>query len=198
MNPGGARSRCSVCAIALASSAVCGACLHKPPAFDAAFAAFDYAAPIDRLVKQMKFGRTPGLAAWLGTHMAARLPAGFAADLIVPVPLAPRRLRERGFNQAHSLAAQVHASGRAGRAVLRWNLAQRVIDTAALAGLGDAARRSEIRGAFVLTEPQAVAGLHVLVIDDVMTTGATLHEFARTLRRAGAVRVSCLVACRTL
>ncbi len=199
--PGAPRPRCRVCAIALGSGEICGACLHKEPSFDASFAAFDYAAPADALIKRLKFGQMAGLARWFAAAMAQRLPESFETDLILPVPLAASRLRERGFNQAWSLARETagqlaRRNGR--RPVTRWDIASRVIDTPALAQLGEEARARQIRGAFVIRDPRSVEGLHVLAVDDVMTTGATMDEFARTLKRAGATRVSCLLACRTM
>jgi ComF family protein len=199
--PGAQRPRCRVCAIGLGSGEICGACLHKQPAFDASFAAFDYAAPADALIKRLKFGQMAGLARWFATAMAQRLPESLDADLILPVPLAASRLRERGFNQAWSLAVETTGllARQRGKPVLaRWNVASRVIDTPALAQLGEEARARQIRGAFLIRDPQCLEGLHVLAVDDVMTTGATMNEFARTLKRAGAARVSCLLACRTM
>jgi ComF family protein len=199
--PGALRPRCRICAIGLGSGEICGACLHRQPAFDASFAAFDYAAPADALIKRLKFGRMAGLARWFAAAMTQRLPDSLEADLIVPVPLAAGRLRERGFNQAWSLASETakRLAERRGKPVLaRWNIANRVIDTPALAQLGEDARAKQIRGAFLIRDPQCVEGLHVLAVDDVMTTGATMNEFARTLKRAGAARVSCLLACRTM
>ena len=199
--PGAKRLRCLVCARSLGSGAICGACLHHPPAFDASFTSFDYAAPADELIKRLKFGQMVGLADWFAVHMAKQLPNDLDAALIMPVPLAASRLRARGFNQAWHLARGVaQCLKQCGRPAppLDWKIARRIIDTPALAQLGMAARRSQIRGAFSIVAPQKIKGQSILLVDDVMTTGATMHELARTLKRAGAARVSCLLACRTV
>lgn len=193
--PGAQRSRCSVCAIGLASAAhgstVCGACLRHPPAFDASFAAFDYAQPADALVRALKFGQQFGLAALFAQHLAGRLPPAWRCDLLIAVPLSRERLATRGYNQGW-LVLQHLPSALGAR---DWRVVQRTRDTAPQMDLPFDARRKNMRGAF------AVAGdvqcKHVGVVDDVMTTGHTLQELARTLKQAGAARVSNLVVART-
>lgn len=171
----------------LLPTAVCGACLRRPPPFDAAYAAFRYAWPADRLLQQFKFhghlatGRALALA--LADYLALR--HAEAPDLIVPVPLHRRRLARRGFNQAAELARVL---GPAFGAPVRPLALRRVRATVSQRGLGGAARRRNLRGAFRCTG--AVAGLHVALVDDVVTTASTASEIARSLRRAGAARVS--------
>ena len=123
--------------------------------------------------------------------LSRRIAAREAVDLVLPVPLAPRRLRERGYNQSAEIARLL-----AGRAPLELFLCERSRDTAAQAELPWAERRRNVRGAFRCT--RAIPGGTVAVVDDVMTTGATLDEMAATLKQAGARRVVNWVVARTL
>lgn len=182
---------CPRCALPLQAAApLCGDCLLREPPFDAAFAPFLYGHPIDLLVTKLKFGRS--LAAgrvlselWLDA-VADVAPA--RPDLLVPVPLHASRLRERGYNQALELAKPL---ARALRIPLADKVLSRTRPTAAQANLDAKARRQNLRGAFefdpvAVPEPNAA---HVALIDDVMTTGTTLRECARVLKRAGFARV---------
>ena len=169
----------------------CGDCRAAPPPFDIARACLHYrdeggGRP---LVLAMKYGGRPGLAEALGRRMAdeasARLGEG-TFDLVVPVPLSWRRLRERGFNQAALLAGPI--AGRAGVALDVRSL-RRPRATPPQTGSA-AARAANVRGAFALGRPARIAGRRVLLVDDVFTTGATVREGARTLLAAGAARVT--------
>lgn len=188
---------CAVCAQPLGSGAtgasVCGACLTDPPAFDATVAAFRYAFPLDRLIQALKYGHRLSVAPFLGTVLAERSLQAFgksAPDLVVAVPLAPARIAERGFNQSRELAAPVAAAlGRPLHPGLH-----RIRDTAKQADLPWQHRARNVRDAFV--GEATVSLCHVLVIDDVMTTGATLDATAKALKSAGAARVTNLVVAR--
>jgi ComF family protein len=182
---------CPVCAEASPGGTICGACLKTPPHFDATFAAFRYAFPIDKLVQALKYQRRLATADFLADAMlAAGTPAG---DLVVPLPLSAQRLRERGFNQAAELARPL---ARALKLPLELDGCTRSRDTAPQAMLPWKERRRNIRHAFECAID--LGGQSVIVVDDVMTTGATLDEFARTLKAHGAARVSNWVAARTL
>jgi ComF family protein len=193
--PGQVRPRCSVCAIGLASAAhgstVCGACQRQPPAFDASFAAFDYAAPVDELVRALKFGQQFGLATLFARHLVRRLPAHWRCDVVLPVPLSRERLAQRGYNQSWQIAQALPA----GLGSRNWRMLTRTRDTAPQMELPFDARRKNIRGAFAVHGD--VRGKHVAVVDDVMTTGHTLQELARTLKQAGAQTITNLVIART-
>jgi ComF family protein len=175
---------------------VCGACLREPPPLDACFAAVSYAYPWSTLVARFKFSGEPGWAESLAQRMA--LVPGVAdeirqADLVLPLPLAPRRLAERGFNQALLLARKLAPARTEARLLLRLR------ETGSQATLDRKARRLNVRHAFGV-EPLRAAELHgrsVLLVDDVMTSGASLHAAADALRQAGARRVSALVLART-
>ena len=133
------------------------------------------------------------LARVLGRFLAAHCPLPIDHDLVVPVPLHLERLRWRGFNQALSLARALVPRGDARLAPMAL-VRQRA--TAAQVGLGEADRRHNIRGAFAVSDRARVRGRRVLLVDDVMTTGATADECAGTLRRAGARQVDVLVLAR--
>ncbi|WP_265922153.1 ComF family protein [Cupriavidus nantongensis] len=192
--------RCPVCALALGRHLHCPACGASPRAFDHAHTLGDYASPQDQLVLALKFGHALPLAAWLAARLAEGLPGAWAAarhaapDLIVPVPLSPQRLAARGFNQAWEIARPL-----ARRLGLRADpvLLQRQRDTGSQRALDLAARQVNLRGAFAPTRATRLDGLHVALVDDVMTSGATLHEAAAVLKARGAVRVSVIVALRT-
>ncbi|KWR90061.1 amidophosphoribosyltransferase [Cupriavidus sp. IDO] len=193
-------SRCPVCALARKRNQPCAACATGQPAFDHACTLGDYAPPQDGLVLALKFGNVLPLAGWLAAALAARLPAAWAAahlrppDLLAPVPLSPQRLAERGFNQAWEIARPLaRALGLPSDPVLL----RRRRDTATQHTLDLASRQVNLRDAFRLSRPRSLAGRHVALVDDVMTSGATLDEAARMLKAHGAARVSVIVALRT-
>jgi ComF family protein len=195
--------RCVCCALPLPADAsearLCGACLRRPPAFDAAVAAADYAAPLEQLVLGLKFGHRLALAPLLARMLGAACTASNIAlpSLLTVVPLGRQRLTERGFNQAAEIARPL---ARLLHLPLDLGLLQRRRDTAPQALLHPDARRKNMRRAFMLdaSRMQQVQGAHVGVVDDVMTTGATLNEAAVALKRCGAARVTALVFARTI
>jgi ComF family protein len=145
-----------------------------------------------------KFRGRRALAAPLGDLLAELAPPvlpGPAADLLVPVPLHPRRERERGFNQALLLARRL---GRVWARQVGGDVLVRSVATRPQTDLSADERRANVRGAFVLRHPEAVAGRHVVLVDDIMTTGATAAECAACLRRAGAASVGVLTVARVL
>ena len=147
-------------------------------------AVFDYRFPVDRLVQRFKFAGELAVGRYLGERLARRVAAAPRPDLLVAPPLAPRRLRARGFNQSVELARHV---GRRLGVRMRADALEKTRETAPQQALGRRARRRNLRGAFRCRIP--VAGLRVALVDDVRTTGATAREIARVLRRAGAREV---------
>lgn len=186
------RTRCGTCALPVTGAAVCGACLNRPPRFDRVSAVFAYRFPLDALVQGLKYGGNLAVAGVLGETLARAI-ASERVDLIVPMPLSVQRLRERGFNQAHEIARSV---ARATGIPVAAEASRRVIDTAAQAKLPWKERARNVRGAFVCDAD--LSGRSVAVIDDVMTTGATLDELAKSLKRAGAAEVRGWVVARAL
>ena len=185
------RSRCSVCALPLPAGVTCAACLDRAPGYDSVHAAYAYAFPIDALIQAYKYRAHLSLAPLLAQAVAREAPAD--VDALIAMPLAPARLRERGFNQAQELARHL---GRALDVRVLANACRKVADTPPQAALPFSARARNVRGAFVCDAD--LTGKRVAVIDDVMTTGSTLDELARNLKREGAVRVSGWVVARTL
>ena len=179
-------SCCARCALPLAlPAALCGECQRRLPPWDAAWAPFRYAWPLDRLESRFKFGRDLAAgrvlaAQWQTQPRTLELPA-----LILPVPLHQGRLRQRGDNQALELAAPL---AKAFGVLIRPDLLQRIRATPAQTELDAVTRRRNLRGAIALREG-ATLPAHVAIVDDVMTTGATLAECARVLRRAGVQRI---------
>jgi ComF family protein len=188
---------CSQCAqplAALSQQGHCGACQRRPPAFDETTALFHYQPPVDYLLKRLKFANELACAPLLAGLLAERLGqrGNSLPGLLVPVPLHPTRLHERGFNQALELARVL---GKRLHIPLAHRLCRRRRPTEAQSRLPPAARRLNMRNAF------AVSGTpdsrHVAIVDDVMTTGHTANELARTLKRAGAECVEVWVIART-
>jgi len=193
------RPRCERCAIAVPPGvAVCGACLREPPPFARAVAAVDYAPPWDELVRRFKFDAALDLADALADRIAGAVRAtdARAPDWLLPVPLADERLRERGYNQAWELARRV---ARALPCASDPHLLLRTRQTPHQLSLPPAQRAANVRGAFAV-EPrrrQALRDRDVALLDDVMTTGATLSEAARSVLQAGAASVQVWVLART-
>lgn len=191
-------TRCACCGIRLpgcSHHAQCGRCLSDPPAFSTTLIATDYAAPVDRLIQDLKFRAQLSLAPAFARLLMDKAPAwlrGF--DLILPVPLSRERLVSRGFNQALEIARPI---AQALAVPLAAGVCVRVRDTEAQAGLPLAQRRVNMRGAFAVSQRTAVEGKQIIVIDDVMTTGHTLNELAACLKRHGATRICNLVLART-
>ena len=183
---------CPHCALPTPNGEPCGRCLSHPRHFDAARAAFRYEFPLDRLIQSFKYGHRLALGAWFGRRIAS-LAGGLAAEVVMPLPLHIERLRARGFNQAVEIARPL---ARALDLPLDTATCSRTRHTPAQAGLPWRERAKNIRGAFHCSKD--MSGQRVLLVDDVMTTGASLDECARTLKLHGAAEVVVLVVARTL
>ena len=183
---------CPRCAAAGNQPAECGACLADAPHFDLTHAAFVYAHPVDTLIQELKYGGELALAGWFAQALQRRIGSAGGIDLIVPLPLHPARLAARGFNQAAEIAKNL---ARAYAIAMDAALARRVRDTAPQTALPWRERATNVRHAFACERD--LSGLRLAVVDDVMTTGATLNEFARTLKQRGAARVDNWVVART-
>ncbi|MFZ6872095.1 phosphoribosyltransferase family protein [Undibacterium sp. Di27W] len=195
--------RCIQCALPLppgSASPRCGDCLSNPPAFDKTLTVCDYAAPQDQLLLSLKFAHQLALAPWFARMLRdsiLRQAGSELPDLLCAVPLGKARLAERGFNQAWEITRPLskHLGIPADA-----HLLQRSRETAMQSGLPTADRASNVKHAFCLDENHLdnVRGLHLGVVDDVMTTGMTLHEIATMLKRHGAAKITAYVFARTL
>lgn len=183
---------CPRCALPMPRVETCGACLRHPSPLDAVHAAFDYAFPLDRLLPRLKFHRDFAAGRVLAQCMADRFAALPRPDAIVPVPLHRARLRQRGYDQALELARLL---GRALDVPVRADVLRRSKATEAQSRLDASARQRNLRDAFAV-DAAAPTPAHAVLVDDVMTTGATLHAAARALRDAGAARVQAWVCAR--
>ena len=192
--------QCLICALPLPTTGlVCGACLNKPPAFTRVEAAWRYGFPVDALITRFKHQAQWPLGRLLGDLLSHHLHHAFSeglepAQLLLPVPLARQRLRQRGFNQAQMLA---HWLGQRLQLPVAEHLLQRTQDTPAQQQLSAIQRKRNLRQAFRLSDPAAVAGRHLALVDDVLTTGATAEALARLLKKAGAARVDIYCLART-
>jgi ComF family protein len=190
-------TRCISCALPLpAGMRHCGACLKHPPPLDSCLAAVAYAYPWSTLVQDYKFHAEPGLVRSFATLLRAAPwvePALDEANLLLPMPLSATRLKERGYNQALLLARALEP------AKTRADILLRIQDTPAQHTLKRAERLTVLNHAFAV-EPllaDTLRGQHVVLVDDVMTTGASLFTAARVLKAAGVEQVTGLVVART-
>jgi ComF family protein len=192
--------RCMICAVPLPTQGrICGQCLKRPPAFDHVEVPWRFAFPVDTLITRFKHQARWPLGRLLGERLAHHLQHAFVdglprPELLLPVPLAPRRLRQRGFNQAQMLGQWLSQS----LAIpFDERSLQRIVDTPPQQQLDAATRRRNLRDAFALAPEADLAGRHLALIDDVLTTGATAEALARLLKRAGAARVDVYCLART-
>ena len=185
---------CRCCAAALPGPGVCGACLKRPPAFETALVPFVYTFPIDRILQRLKYQsrleHSRLLGELLGHHV--RRKSG-PVDAIVPVPLHMSRWRQRGFNQALELARWV---SRVTGTPVATDMCRRIRDTPPLWPLSPPGRRRLLRQAFE-TE-QRIDGSHLVVLDDIMTTGSTASAIAASLLKAGAGTVTVWAVARSV
>jgi ComF family protein len=182
--------RCARCAVPLPAGDICGTCIRTPPVYDGVSAVYTYDFPVDALIHAYKYGGRLTLAPLFAAALA---PVAPEVDAIVPMPLSMQRLRERGFNQAAELARAV---GAVTHTPVLARACRKPRETPPQAALPWAARAKNVRGAFVCDAD--VTGRRIAIIDDVMTTGATVNELARVLKRAGAAEVTAWIVARTL
>lgn len=185
--------RCPACALPTPSGELCGHCLKCPPSFARTVAAFGYAFPLDKLVQAMKYGDQLALAHAFAARLAQRIPRDGLPDCIVPMPLHPAKLRERGYNQSLLLAAPI--ARELGLELLP-DACRRVRDTAPQSSLPWKERKKNMRNAFSCEAD--LTGKRIALVDDVLTTGASLNALAETVRQRGAAEIEAWVVARTL
>jgi ComF family protein len=189
-------STCRTCALPLGGMLIdqCTRCLNAPPALDACHALFAYRSPIDDWIHALKFRQDLSVARLLGNMLSEHASIVSRSDRprVLPIPLHPRRLAQRGYNQAKELARPLL---KAGYLATRCDC-RRVRHTEAQSTLDRKQRNRNLRGIFSVTA--SLENQQLLLVDDVMTTGATLNELAAELKHVGASRVEAIVVARTL
>ena len=194
--------RCQTCAMPLAATAsVCGACLRHPPPLQQCIAVLDYAYPWQEVIGRYKFQSDLGLVRSLSRLLAENAEVQHLlhnCDALLPVPASDTRLRERGFDHTRLLAASLLAQSDSALPLLTHAVQRQHIAQSQHASTR-AQRLRQLRGAFSLLPGQqaVIEGRHLMLLDDVMTTGATLNALADCLLRAGAASVSAVVLART-
>lgn len=176
---------------------ICGDCLKNPPPFDAAYALFSYQKPITKLIMELKFHERLINAEGLGRLMLAAIQQRWYVnkplpDLIIPMPLHRERLKERGFNQALEIARPI---AKKLKIAINFTSCLRVKPTLAQATLPANKRSQNIKNAFLVR--QDFSGYHLAILDDVTTTGHSIHELAKTLKKAGSPRIDVWFCART-
>jgi len=185
---------CPRCAVKLPVNTLCGQCQVHPPAQTTTHALFDYDYPVDKLIHAAKFKQHLGLLTLLGHLMAQHLDLAVSPDVLIPVPLHPNRLRERGYNQSLLLARTL---SRCLQVPLDYRACIRQRDTLRQSELNAKQRKTNVRGAFAVQSAYISAHWRrVLLVDDVITTGNTIDEVAKTLIAAGIERVDVWVCAK--
>ncbi len=183
---------CPKCGRSAARPGLCPQCRAYPTALDGMVAATEFAGPVRECIHALKYEGQRGYAAVLAAMARPALPRVPVPHAIVPVPLSRERQRERGFNQSLLIARQL--AGETLPVMPGW--LARTRNTPSQVGQDRAARHANVAGAFACPDPNAIHGQHILLLDDVTTTGATLDACARTLHMAGAASVHALVVAR--
>ncbi|MEO8331332.1 MAG: ComF family protein [Gallionella sp.] len=184
---------CPVCALPTPAGEVCGQCLKKSPLFTSTVAVFSYSFPLDKLIQAMKYGEQLALAHAFAKKLAQRVDKDVLPDYLIPMPLHPAKLRERGFNQSLLLATTV---ARELDLKISPDGCRRVRDTPPQSALPWKERDKNVRNAFSCE--MDLSGKHVVLVDDVLTTGASLNALAAAAQHKGAKRISAWVVARTL
>lgn len=199
--PWHASPQCPQCGL-LSDGLACGSCLNASPSFDATHTLFTYDYPLDRLLQHYKYRESLHLANTfaslfidkkLSNALVTQQNANPKIDRIIPMPMHDTRLKQRGFNQALEITRRI---SKYMRIELDYTSCQRTKLTPPQASLPLKERIKNIRGVFHCH--QNLQGLNIAIVDDVMTTGASLNELAKTLKQAGAAHVECWVIARTL
>jgi len=175
---------------------LCGSCINSPPAFDATFSLFTYDFPLDSMMQRYKYGNMLNLGYIFGQMLGKKTNLA-DVDLIIPMPMHPMRLKERGFNQSLEIAKIITKSH---PEKLDFTSALRQKHTPPQASLPLKERVKNIKGAFKINVDSVdnFKNKRIAIVDDVMTTGASLNELAKTLKKVGAEHVECWVIARTM
>ncbi|WP_225907016.1 ComF family protein [Methyloradius palustris] len=185
--------QCPQCALPAYQNQLCGHCIASPPAFDVTHALFRYEFPVDAMLQRYKYQHLLNMAQTFAQMIITDLPNANLPDLIIPMPLHPLRLKERGFNQSLEIARIV---GKSLNIKVDTQACSRIKSSPPQASLPLKERVKNMQGAFTFNTQ--LDGLNIALIDDVMTTGASLNSLAKTVKKAGAINVECWVVARTL
>jgi ComF family protein len=183
---------CPICSLPTAQGETCGHCLKKPPVFIRTVAVFGYQFPLNELIQAMKYHQMIALSHIFAEKLARRIDTNDLPYCIVPMPLHPAKLKRRGFNQAQLIASQL---ARHLRIPVLSQACQRLRDTPSQTSLPWNERSKNVRGAFSC-DPD-LSGKHIALLDDVMTTGASMNELAAAVKKQGAREISAWVVART-
>jgi ComF family protein len=186
-------AHCPVCALPTPNGEVCGHCLTQPPLFTRTTAVFGYSFPLDKLIQGMKYGEQLALAHAFAKKLVQQIDKSNLPDYVIAMPLHPVKLRERGFNQSLLLAATV---ARELKLKLLSNACQRVRDTPPQSALPWKERKKNVRNAFCCD--MDLTGKRIVLVDDVLTTGASLNALAEAVSKKGAIEISAWVVARTI
>jgi ComF family protein len=184
---------CPVCALPTPAGEVCGQCLNHPPLFTNTVAVFGYSFPLDKLVQAMKYGEQLSLAHAFARKLAQRIDQAALPDYLIPMPLHPVKLRERGFNQSLLLAAKI---ARDHDLKMFPDACRRMRDTPPQSTLPWNERKKNVRNTFCCDIE--LTGKSVALVDDVLTSGASMGALAAAVRQRGATEISAWVVARTL
>lgn len=184
---------CPRCASPLQQTMLCGQCLNNPPEQDMSFSLFYYREPINRLIADLKYHDKLTLSGMFATQMAEQLKTRQLPQLLIPIPLHPRRLRDRGYNQSLELAKQLskQLAIPVGHDVLT-----RIRDTLPQASLPFSERKNNMKQAFQINNTNIPS--HIALIDDVLTTGHTANVAVKILRKAGVTTIEVWTIARTV
>jgi ComF family protein len=186
-------ARCAQCGLPCTDK-VCGHCLSDPPYFDACYGVFSYQFPVNALLQDYKYGSQLHWARTFALLLKTRVSLT-EVDSVIAMPMHPQRLKERGFNQALEIARVLCEEQ---KQKLDIDSVQRQKNRPAQVTLAWQARLKNIKGVFKLQSTARITGQRIAILDDVMTTGASLNELAKTLKQAGASHVECWIVARTL
>jgi len=184
---------CSICRLPLVDDTflLCGRCLREPPLFDCAYTHYYFEEPLRSLLHDFKYHQSLFLRQVLAKLMLDAIPDNYRPDCLIPVPLHPKRLRRRGFNQAAELTKLLATTL---QIPYQLNLCEKVINTTPQVALNRRQRQSNLRHAFIA---KANPYVHVTLIDDLLTTGSTANELARVLKKQGVKQVDIWCCART-
>jgi ComF family protein len=184
---------CPRCALPISNAYLCGHCLHQPPEQDLSFSLFPYLDPVDRLIADLKYHDKLFLSQFFAQLMADKIRNRLLPDLLIPIPLHPNRLRQRGYNQSFELVKPL--SIKLGIPTSNRYL-MRTIDTKSQASIPFKARKHNIQHAFKFIQTKVPS--HIAIIDDVLTTGHTANAAAKQLRQAGASTIEIWTIARAI